>query len=125
MILTYDPGFRDLWLFDYFPELSALDATQMPPIEDYAKWLGPVRVSPVLIPRDCSDGFLAAYWRRPAVYLDPRIRAAISSFWKIGDVSAGLERLARDIDTGVWDRRYGDLLGLDERDCGYRLVVAP
>lgn len=125
VILTYDPTFRDLWLFDYFPELPALDKGQMPPMDDYSKWLGPVKASPVFIPHDCSDGFLAAYWRRPAAYLDPRVRAAISSFWKMGDITPGLERLRHDLDSGNWQQRYGHLLGLDERDCGYRLVVAP
>ena len=125
VILTYDPAFRDLWLFDYFPELAAIDEGQMPPIDDYSKWLGPVKVSPVLIPHDCSDGFLAAYWRRPAAYLDPRVRTAISSFWKVGEITTGLERLRHDLESGVWKKRYGDVLELDERDCGYRLVVAP
>jgi ubiquinone/menaquinone biosynthesis C-methylase UbiE len=30
VLLTYDPTFRDFWLFDYFPELVALDDRQMP-----------------------------------------------------------------------------------------------
>lgn len=94
-------------------------------MDSYSKWLGPVEISPVLIPHDCSDGFLAAYWRRPAAYLDPRIRAAISSFWKIGDVTTGLNRLRQDLDCNIWNKRYGAVLGLEERDCGYRLVVAP
>ncbi|WP_299837139.1 class I SAM-dependent methyltransferase [uncultured Jannaschia sp.] len=124
VILTYDPSFRDLWLFDYFPELAALDDHQMPQLDAYAGWLGAAKVSPVLIPHDCTDGFLAAYWRRPAAYLDPRVRAAMSSFWKIGDITPELERLRRDLDGDAWQRRYGDVLDLEERDCGYRLVVA-
>jgi hypothetical protein len=90
---------------------------------DYETWLGPVEISPVPIPHDCSDGFLCAYWRRPAAYLDPRIRAAISSFWALGDVSEALDKLAADLAGGAWARRYADLLDLTERDCGYRLVV--
>jgi len=123
VVLTYDPSFRDLWLFDYFPELAALDQGQMPPLDAYAEWLGPVDVSPVLIPHDCADGFLAAYWRRPAAYLDPRVRAAISSFWKISDVTPGLNQLRHDLECGAWSERYGDVLKLGDRDCGYRLVV--
>lgn len=124
VILTYDPAFRDLWLFDYFPELAALDENQMPPLDVFVEWLGPVEVSSVLVPYDCTDGFLAAYWRRPSAYLDPRVRAAISSFWKIGDVTSGLDRLKHDLDSGSWSERYGDVLELESRDCGYRLVVA-
>ena len=123
VILTYDPAFRGFWLADYIPELVALDEAQMPRIGDYEAWLGPVQVSSVPIPHDCRDGFLSAYWRRPAAYLDPRLRAAMSSFWALGDVSNALSRLKGDLDSGAWARRYSDLLGLDECDCGYRLVM--
>ena len=123
-ILTYDPAFRDLWLLDYFPALVALDEGQMPPLAAFRDWLGPVAVEPVPVPHDCTDGFLAAYWRRPHSYLDPRVRAAMSSFWKIGDVEPGLARLREDLESGAWARRHGHLLALDARDCGYRLVVS-
>ncbi len=123
VVLTYDPAFRGFWLADYIPELVALDEAQMPRLTDYADWLGPVEISPVPIPHDCTDGFLCAYWRRPKAYLDPQIRAAMSSFWKIGDVSGALARLAGDLDSGAWAERYGDLLERDACDLGYRLVV--
>ncbi len=122
VFLTFDAGHKDFWLFDYFPELLTLDEAAMPPMQRYADWLGDVAIDPVPIPHDCTDGFLAAYWRRPGAYLDERIRRAMSSFWKIGDVSAGLLQLQRDRSDGSWERRYGHLLGLDALDCGYRLV---
>ncbi|HYI49527.1 MAG TPA: methyltransferase domain-containing protein [Allosphingosinicella sp.] len=124
VVLTYDPSFRGFWLADYLPELVDLDEAQMPKLADYEAWLGSVDISPVPIPHDCSDGFLCAYWRRPAAYLDPRIRAAISSFWALGDVSEALGKLERDLASGAWARRYSHLLDLKELDCGYRLVVA-
>lgn len=123
VVLTYDPAFRAFWLLDYFPQLVTLDEGQMPKITDYEKWLGPVAISPVPIPYDCTDGFLSAYWRRPAAYLDPRIRAAMSPFWALGDVSAELNRLEQDLASGAWAQQHGELLHLDARDCGYRLVV--
>jgi SAM-dependent methyltransferase len=123
VILTYDPSFRGFWLADYLPELVTLDEAQMPIMTDYERWLGPVTVTPVPIPHDCTDGFLCAYWRRPAAYLDPQARAAISSFWALGDVSAALARLEKDLACGAWGDRHGDLLSLDSLDCGYRLVV--
>ena len=122
VLLIYDPAFRDFWLLDYLPELVTLDERQMPAMADYAAWLGPVDVSPVPIPFDCVDGFLSAYWRRSAAYLDERVRAAMSPFWALGDVSEALTRLKDDLDTGVWARRYAGLIDLDTRDCGYRLV---
>ncbi len=123
VLLTFDPSQRP-WLTDYLPELSALDEVQMPAMSDYERWLGAVRITPVPVPHDCTDGFLYAYWRRPAAYLDPYIRSGSSSFWAISNAATGLENLQRDLETGAWQRRYGALLTLDEYDAGYRLVVA-
>jgi SAM-dependent methyltransferase len=123
ILLTFDPSHRP-WLTDYLPELAALDEAQMPAMSAYERWLGPVQITPVSVPHDCSDGVLYAYWRRPAAYLDPYIRSGSSSFWAIGNAASGLEQLRRDLETGEWKRRYAELLTLDEYDAGYRLVVA-
>lgn len=124
VLLTFDPAHRP-WLTDYLPELAALDTKIMPAMSDYARWLGPVEVTPMLVPHDCIDGFLYAYWRRPAAYLDPRIRSGSSSFWAIGNAAdTGLEKLRLDLQSGAWERRYADLLEIEAYDAGYRLVVA-
>jgi SAM-dependent methyltransferase len=123
VLLTFDPAQRGSWLTDYIPELVALDEAIMPRMSDYEAWLGAVEISAVPIPHDCTDGFLYAYWRRPAAYLDPRIRAAMSSFWALGDISEKLKKLADDLESGTWARRYADLLDLDAYDGGYRLVT--
>lgn len=123
VLLTFDPSRRP-WLTDYLPELAALDEAQMPTMSDYERWLGPVQITPVPVPRDCSDGLLYAYWRRPAAYLDPYIRSGSSSFWTLSNAEAGLQKLRRDLETGEWERRYAELLALDEYDAGYRLIVA-
>jgi hypothetical protein len=88
--------------------------------------LGPLRISAVPIPHDCSDGFLGAYWRRPHAYLDAHVRSAISSFAKLppGELDAGVARLRADLESGAWQRRQRGLLGRDALDLGYRLVVA-
>ncbi|MDP3858354.1 MAG: class I SAM-dependent methyltransferase [Stagnimonas sp.] len=122
VLLTFDPSHRP-WLTDYIPALALLDEAQMPSLADYERWLGPVRIAPVPVPHDCSDGFLYAYWRRPEAYLDPGIRSGSSSFWAIDSADAGLEKLKHDLETGEWARRYADLLTLDSYDAGYRLVV--
>jgi hypothetical protein len=85
--------------------------------------LGRVEVSVVPIPHDCVDGFLGAYWRRPAAYLDEGVRAGISTFARIGDISAGIERLRADLESGQWAVRNAELLRVEELDVGYRLVV--
>lgn len=123
VLLTFDPSCRP-WLTDYLPELARLDEAQMPAMSDYERWLGPVQIVPIPIPKDCSDGFLYAYWRRPSAYLDPKIRSGSSSFWAIGNIEAGLERLRHELETGEWDQRYAELLTLDAYDAGYRLVLA-
>ncbi len=123
VFLTFDPAFRGFWLADYVPQLVTLDDGQMPSLADYGQWLGAVDISPLALPHDCEDGFLMAYWRRPAAYLDSRVRAAMSSFWALGDVTEEMNRLQADLESGEWNRRYGHLLELDEWDGGYRLVV--
>lgn len=125
VLLTFDPAHKGAWLLDYFPGLAALDEAQMPRMADYEAWLGPVQVRPVPIPHDCTDGFLHAYWRRPAAYLDPHIRSGSSSFWAIDDAVEGLEKLAADLASGEWERLYSHLLALDDHDLGYRLVTSP
>src|SRR5919206_588627 len=115
---SYEPADRSLiavepsrrpWLTDYLPGLAALDERQMPTMSDYERWLGSVQITPVLVPHDCSDGFLYAYWRRPAAYLEARIRSGSSSFWAISNAEAGLQKLRRDLETGEWERRYAEL----------------
>jgi hypothetical protein len=80
----------------------------------------------VPIPHDCQDGFLGAFWRRPAAYLDPAVRAAISAFWQLDPehVRRGAARLADDLRSGRWEARHGALRERESLDLGYRLVVA-
>jgi SAM-dependent methyltransferase len=124
VLLTFDPSHRGAWLIEYLPELAALDDVQMPRMSDYERWLGSVQIAPAPIPHDCTDGFLHAYWRRPAAYLDARIRSGSSSFWSIRNAAQGLAKLQQDLESGAWERRYAELLTLDAYDVGYRLVVA-
>ena len=94
------------------------------PFDVYADVLEEISVETVPIPHNCLDGFLYAYWRRPEAYLDPRIRAGISSFHLLSGLEDGLARLAGDLASGAWAERYRHLLELEEFDAGYRLVVA-
>ena len=40
------------------------------------------------------------------------------------DREHGMRRLRADLGNGEWRRRWGSLLGLDELDLGYRVVIA-
>lgn len=124
VVLTCDPEFRGQWQTEYWPGLIGLDDGVMPPMAFFAEHLGPVEMSPVLVPHDCTDGFLYAYWRRPQAYLDPGIRKGSSGFWLIDGVEQGAKRLAADLASGAWERRNAALLDADCADMGYRLVVA-
>lgn len=124
VILTWDPSFAGFWLNDYLPGILEIDRAIFPPLRDFATVLGPSKVSTVPIPHDCTDGFMCAYWQRPRAYLDDRVRSAISTFSKLGNISASLAALAHDVKSGAWKRQYGEILNKTEMDMGYRLVVA-
>jgi SAM-dependent methyltransferase len=125
VIITYDPAATGFWLVeDYFPAIAESDRQICPSMEEFRRALGDVEVRPLLVPHDCADGFLGAYWRRPYAYLDPGVRSAISAFSKIGDVESGLARLRCDLEDGTWEHRHGHLLSQSKLDLGYRLVIA-
>jgi SAM-dependent methyltransferase len=114
------------WLVEeYLPEIAEQERDFPTPADIVALLDAPAEVLPVPVPHDCTDGFLGAYWRRPAAYLDPVARAAISSFTALGDGAVpGLERLRADLESGAWEERHADLLDREALDIGYRLVVA-
>ncbi|MEE4418403.1 class I SAM-dependent methyltransferase [Streptomyces bugieae] len=129
VILTWDQQvFRErFWLVrDYLPQAAAFDDARAIPIDDLVALLGGARVEPVPVPHDCTDGFGAAYWRRPHAYLDPQVRAGISLLAQTGEdaLAPGLAALADDLATGRWQERHADLLARDALDVGYRLLVA-
>jgi SAM-dependent methyltransferase len=125
VLLTWVPDAPPFWLTEeYFPEIMAHDRTIFPSTTALTalleRMIGPVRMTPVAIPHDCTDGFLGAYWRRPECYLDADRRSAISSFARI-DAEAGLGKLRADLSSGRWTERNRPLLTLNELDVGYRL----
>ena len=114
---------RRFWLTrDYLPEVAASRvglATQL------ARAIG-ARMEPVLVPRDCVDGFFEAYWRRPEAYLDERVRRGVSVWAGVGpDVEQRAVRsLADDIESGRWAERNRELLELEAAELGLRLLIA-
>ncbi len=78
------------------------------------------------MPADCQDGFGACYWNRPEAYLDPLVLAGMSSFAQLDPevLRRGTDQLRRDLESGAWDERHGELRALTEIDVGYRLLVA-
>jgi SAM-dependent methyltransferase len=127
VVFTFDVNARDpFWLtHTYFPEINELDRRRSPAMSEILEELGDCRIDPVPIPGDCSDGFLAAFWRRPEMYLDPKVRAGISGLALLdeGTVARGTARLRADLESGAWEERFGYLRSLDALDAGYRLLV--
>ena len=126
VVFSWDPAYVErMWLGpEYFPQHAREDADGFPSLADQAAALG-AEAEAVPIPWDCRDGFMSAFWRRPEAYLDPAVRAGISTLAKRSEdeLAEGLARLRADLDSGAWARRHADLLERDELDLGYRLLV--
>ncbi len=128
VIFTWDEdAWESFWLVrDYLPCIRELDRRRAVSLATIRSALGPVESFAVPVPHDCLDGFHGAFWRRPEAYLDPRVRAGISTYAEMTptDRDEGLGRLASDIESGAWAERNSALRDLEELDVGYRLVVA-
>jgi SAM-dependent methyltransferase len=126
VVLTFDPRrAHDFWLVEeYLPELAAFDAVAPTPAQ-LLDVLGGGEIRSVPISHDCRDGFLGAYWRRPAEYLEPEVQQSISSLATLDPAvrERGLSALAGDLESGAWAARHSDLAGRTALDLGYRLVV--
>ncbi len=127
-LLTHTPDLDDFWLLDYFPQIKEIDQRIFPKIDDISseaeirRWT--LKSIPINIPGDCSDGFLGAYWKRPDAYFNDKVRRSISTFNLLDplEVQEILDNLRADLQSGAWNRRYGDIKYLDALDVGYRLL---
>jgi SAM-dependent methyltransferase len=128
VILTFDPdAFDRFWLFEYASELAEIERRRFPSIATICGALGgTTEVRPVPIPLDCTDGFAEAFYGRPERFLDLAVRSAQSGwgFLQAGSEQQIVRALARDLDTGAWDRRYGALRLQPQFEGAVRLVVS-
>jgi SAM-dependent methyltransferase len=127
VVFTFDLAHLPSWQQEYLHEALVIEEPRFPPIERIADVLGGrVRIEHLPTPGDCCDGFFEAYWRRPEAALDPAVRAG-QSLWAL--LSEGVEqrivdRLARDLESGEWDRKYGYLRSMDSFDGALRLLIS-
>jgi SAM-dependent methyltransferase len=116
-----------MWLCrDYLPEIVEHDRKVFPTITHLQAILPNVQVETVLLPADCTDGFLVALWSRPEAHLDPNVRRASSTWHRLPPavVESGVNRLRDHLESGEWDRRHGHLRTQATLDIGLRLVKA-
>lgn len=127
VVLTYEPAIHSaFWLWqEYFPAAGSASGASELPVEQVAEIIGADRIETLLVHHDCTDGFGPAYWRRPAAYLDPDVRACISGLARLPekDLLTGAEHLHRDLETGAWQARHRNLLKIESIDAGLRLIV--
>ena len=129
VVFFFDPAWsKDAWIVaEYLPEILDLDSERRAPGLDRIGAVLDVRgVETVSVPADCVDGFTGAFWNRPEAFLDPAVQAGSSSFSQLDPavLARGMQQLRRDVESGTWDERHGDLRAMPEIDIGYRLLVA-
>ena len=127
VIMTFDPeALNSFWNAHYFPELIAVEKQRYPAIGSITDCLGgSCEVQKIPVPLDCTDGFQEAFYGRPEAFLNPEVRRAQSAW---GFLPQGLEdelvtRLAGDLASGAWDRKYGVFRRMPDFTCALRLIV--
>jgi len=99
---------RDYWLCHYFPEMMARSIAKMPSESRIRSALSEagfksVEVTPFFVTNQLEDLFLFSGKHRPELYLDPAVRANISSFAHLAnaaEVQDGLAKLEADMRSG-------------------------
>jgi ubiquinone/menaquinone biosynthesis C-methylase UbiE len=120
---------QQYWLRHYFPKLMKKAQGIMVNYEDIAELLSSVGFQDIksdkyFVTNELEDWFLHAGKYRPHIYLDPQVRAGISTFALEEDqneISLGLLKLQNDIQTGEINKviaSYENTLG------DYSFVVA-
>ena len=131
VIFSYDPDAIELpWLFDYFPAFRDQIRLSFPSLSNIC---GHFNISgsdsfsaiPFPLPHDLADGFAGAAWRYPERYLDQEFRDGTSAFRQLDPLlcEKGLDALSRDLESGEWDARYGEVRKLQEYDHGYTFIT--
>ncbi len=130
LLFTFDPReAADFWFAEYFAEIWTAAFSAFPPIAKVSDMVSASTKTKTTIhsfelPHDLVDYFAAAGWCRPEMYLDPSIRSCMSPF-AVADpnnLAHGVRVLAKDLESGLWDQKYGQLRSKKTLDVGYRFV---
>jgi hypothetical protein len=128
VIMTFDRDALDAyWLAKYAPELIAAEHRRYPPIEKILSGLGGrTKVTTIPVPIDCVDGFTEAFYARPERFLDPAVRRSQSAWGFVAneDQERFVKDLSGDLESGVWEQKYGEWRKLPHFEGSMRLIVA-
>lgn len=136
VILTADPSTKEnIWIEDYFGFLVETTYQVYMPMDNLVQILKPyadgnVDVDKMLLPADMEDLFFLSGWARPELYLKEEVRAGISHFAKASQIpekvkliEESVALLNQDLNSGLWNSRYGkNIEGKENYDGGYRVV---
>jgi SAM-dependent methyltransferase len=123
--ITWNPAAEPFWLTrDYFPEFYEKDQQNFPSKDELALYFDQVIFDPLLIPHDCIDGFLAAFWKRPEAYFSEKVQQSISSFANFSNKEKGLAMLKSDLENGTWELKNKEILSRTSLDAGYVILSA-
>lgn len=116
------------WLNRYFPEMMQLAAQLMhskteiiDSLEDAG--FGSIKLVPYYVTNALQDWFLQSGKYRPEIYLDPAVRAGISTFALMSDhdeIKTGCEMLRKDIASGAIEK----VIAEHESDLGDYVFVS-
>jgi len=127
ILMTFDPEALDrFWNAEYFPEVIEVERQRYPTLSFLTETLGGnCEVWPIPVPLQCADGFQEAYYGRPEAFLDENVRRGQSAW---GFIPADrqeviVKRLADDLASGEWDRKYGFYRSQPSFTCALRLVI--
>lgn len=110
LFTAFSEQMRRYWLCHYFPCMMEHAIAQMPEQALVSAQLQAAgftieRVLPFNITNELQDLFLYSGKERPELYLDPAVRANISSFASLcsqAELNAGMQKLRNDITTGAF-----------------------
>ncbi|OGP64918.1 MAG: hypothetical protein A2169_05780 [Deltaproteobacteria bacterium RBG_13_47_9] len=130
VLFTIDPRRGEpFWFREYFPGIYNRMFDVLVPIEELISVFtgnhdAIARVHNFPLPCDLSDLNMHAGWNKPELYLNPAARRGMSGFAVAdqSEIQAGLNLLSRDLKTGEWEKRNGQLRSKGSYDLGFIFV---
>ena len=112
LFTAFPEQMHEYWLCHYFPEMMKSSIAQMPAQELVTASLRSAgfeieKITPFYVTNELQDLFLYSGKDRPNQYLDPTVRANISSFashCSDAELADGLQRLSLDIESGTFSK---------------------